>query len=56
MMKRIFTGLVFVVAAILLMFVIAVARGTIARAVEPEEAINVIKSYYGFGKLGDLLK
>ena len=28
---------------------VAVARGA-------EEAINVIKSYYGFGKLGDLLK
>ena len=41
MMKRILTGLVFVTAAILLMLVIAVARGTLARAVEPEEPIKL---------------
>ena len=41
MMKRIMTGLVFVAAAILLMLVIAVARGTFARAVEPEEPVTL---------------
>lgn len=41
MKKRILTGLVFMAAAILLMLVIAVASGTIARAVEPEEPVTL---------------
>lgn len=41
MKKRILTGLAFVAAAILLMLVIAVARGTFARAVEPEEPVKL---------------
>lgn len=41
MKKRILTGLVFVAAAILLMLIIAVARGTFARAVEPEEPVKL---------------
>ena len=41
MKKRILTGLVFVVAAILLMLIIAVARGTFARALEPEEPVTL---------------
>lgn len=41
MMKRILTGLVFVAAAILLMLIIAVARGTFARAVEQEEPVKL---------------
>lgn len=41
MKKRILTGLVFVAAAILLMLIIAVARGTDARAVEPEEPVKL---------------
>lgn len=40
MKKRILIELVFVVAAILLMLIIAVARGT-ARAVEPEEPVTL---------------
>lgn len=41
MKKRILTELVFVLAAILLMLIIAVARGTFARAVEPEEPVTL---------------